>query len=94
MRVHEIVETNDGMGGLPSLITGFSLLSVRRGIPEATLRETKLGSAFSISLNGQGVGAVSLELVRSLSPDEIEAVLAHELSHIRNKDSVAKGSSD
>ncbi len=77
--------------GLPSIGTGFTLLTSRMGIRGVSLREARLGTAFSISLNGRGVVAVSPELVESLSPDETEAVVAHELSHIRNGDSGAKG---
>ncbi len=35
--------------------------------------------------------AVSDEIVRSLTGEETEAVLAHELSHIKNGDSLVKG---
>ena len=76
---------------LPSFVSGFGLLSRRMGIRGVSLREASLGSAFSINLNGRGVVAISPQLTRSLSPDETEAVLAHELSHIRNGDSGAKG---
>jgi Zn-dependent protease with chaperone function len=77
--------------GVPSIAPRFGLLSSRMGIRGASLREATLGSAFSISLNGQGVVAISPELAGSLSPDETDAVLAHELSHIKNCDSAAKG---
>jgi Zn-dependent protease with chaperone function len=77
--------------GLPSIASGFGLLSRRMGIVGVSLREASLGNAFSINLNGRGVVAISPQLTRSLSPDETEAVLAHELSHIRNGDSGAKG---
>jgi Zn-dependent protease with chaperone function len=57
----------------------------------ADLAEAIVGSAFSASLGGRNVVAVSSEIVDSLSSEEIEAVLAHELSHIKNHDGVAKG---
>ena len=85
------LERMTGPVGLPSIGTGFTLLTSRMGIQGVSLREATLGSAFSISLDGHGVVAVSPELVASLSPDEAEAVVAHELSHIKNGDSTAKG---
>jgi len=85
------LERMTGSAGLQSIGTGFTLLASRMGIQGVSLREATLGSAFSINLNGHGVVAVSPELVASLSPDEAEAVVAHELSHIKNGDSTAKG---
>ena len=69
----------------------FNTLSDRMGLPHVSLRETSLGTAFSVSLNGTAFVAISQHLTGSLSRDETEAVLAHELSHIRNGDSRAKG---
>src|SRR5438046_7532712 len=87
----ETLERMRGSAGLKSIGTGFTLLASRMGIQGVSLREATLGSAFSISLDGHGVAAVSPELVASLTPDEAEAVVAHELSHIKNGDSTAKG---
>jgi len=61
------------------------------GVQRVSLREAVFGNAFSLSLNGHGVVAISQELAESLSPDETDAVLAHELAHIKNGDSAAKG---
>jgi Zn-dependent protease with chaperone function len=69
----------------------FYALSNRMGVQHTSLREARLGTAFSVSLNGQSVVAMSPSLAGYLSLDETEAVLAHELSHIKNCDSVAKG---
>lgn len=88
---HRILERMTGPLGIPSLSMGFGALSGRIGVPEVTLREAKYGNAFSISLKGRSVVAMSPELTSSLSPEETEAVLAHELSHIKNGDSSAKG---
>jgi Zn-dependent protease with chaperone function len=77
--------------GLPSIGPDFGLLSSRMGVRGVALRGAKLGSAFSISMNGHGVVAVSPDLTKALSSDETEAVFAHELSHIKNGDSNAKG---
>ena len=76
---------------LSGIVTGFGALSGKMGVSGVSLREALFGSAFSISLSGQGVVAISPELAGSLSSDETDAVLAHELSHIRNGDSAAKG---
>src|SRR5207247_5675128 len=73
------LERMTGSAGLQSIGTGFTLLASRMGIQGVSLREATLGSAFSINLNGHGVVAVSPELVASLTPDEAEAVVAHEL---------------
>jgi Zn-dependent protease with chaperone function len=77
--------------GIPSVGPDFGLLSSRMGVRGVSLRGAKLGSAFSISMNGRGVVAVSQDLTKALSSDETEAVFAHELSHIKNGDSNAKG---
>jgi Zn-dependent protease with chaperone function len=76
---------------LSGIVTGFVALSGRMGVSGVSLREALFGSAFSISLSGQGVVAMSPELAGALSSDETDAVLAHELSHIKNGDSDAKG---
>lgn len=87
----KMLERMTGTAGLPTVASGFGLLMSKMGIQGVTLRQASLGSAFSISLSGHGVVAISPALAGSLSPDETEAVLAHELSHIRNGDSLAKG---
>jgi Zn-dependent protease with chaperone function len=76
---------------LSGIATGFGALSGKMGVSGVSLREALYGSAFSISLSGRGVVAMSPKLAGSLSSDETEAVLAHELSHIKNGDSAAKG---
>ena len=76
---------------LSGVATGFGALSGKMGVSGVSLREALFGSAFSISLSGQGVVAMSSKLAGSLSSDETDAVLAHELSHIKNGDSAAKG---
>ncbi len=69
----------------------FSGLCRTMGIRNTNLREAKVGNAFSISLKGRNIVAVSPSLIQSLSSEETEAVLAHELSHLGNRDSLAKG---
>jgi Zn-dependent protease with chaperone function len=76
---------------LSGIAAGFGALTGKMGVSGVSLREALSGSAFSISLSGQGVVAMSPKLAESLSSDETDAVLAHELSHIKNGDSAAKG---
>jgi Zn-dependent protease with chaperone function len=76
---------------LSGVATGFGALSGKMGVSGVSLREALFGSAFSLSLSGQGVVAMSSKLAGALSSDETDAVLAHELSHIKNGDSAAKG---
>ena len=63
----------------------------KMGIKGVDLREATVGNAFSLDNGGWRVVAVSPELVSSMSPAEAEAVIAHELSHLKNKDSREKG---
>jgi Zn-dependent protease with chaperone function len=76
---------------ISGITTVFYALSNRMGVQHTSLQEARLGTAFSVSLNGQSVVAMSPSLAGYLSLDETEAVLAHELSHVKNGDSVAKG---
>ncbi len=75
----------------PRLTDAFVRLVSRIGIRGAELHEAKVGNAFSVVVRGRKVVAVSPSLVGILSSDEAEAVLAHELSHLKNRDSLAKG---
>ena len=69
----------------------FSELSRRMGVSGVDLHEALVGNAFSLSNRGRKIVAVSPDLIESMSSAEIEAVLAHELSHLRNNDSRQKG---
>ena len=69
----------------------FTGLCSKMGMSNIELREAMVGNAFSIGLKGRRIVAVSPSLVQSLSAEETEAVLAHELSHLKNRDSIAKG---
>ena len=84
----------DGMTAGPfrsSRLDGvFSVLSEKMGV-RADLLEARVGNAFSVGSAGRNLVAVSPAMVESFSPEETEAVLAHELSHLRNNDSLAKG---
>src|SRR5437899_7858370 len=74
---------------LSGIAAGFCALTGKMGVSGVSLRVALSGSAFSISLSGQGVVAMSSKLVGSLFSDATDAVLAHELSHIKNCASVA-----
>jgi heat shock protein HtpX len=69
----------------------FAGLCRKMGVLNVELREAKVGNAFSIGLSERRLVAVSPSLIQSLSMEETEAVLAHELSHLKNRDSIAKG---
>jgi heat shock protein HtpX len=73
----------------PRLYNALENLCISRGIPMPALQiiETPALNAYASGLReGQYVIAVTRGLVDTLAPDELEAVLAHELTHIRNRD--------
>ncbi len=73
------------------LIEMFSDLCAKMNIQGADLRVAALGNAFSLDSNGRGIVALAQDLVASMSTEEVEAIIAHELSHLKNKDSREKG---
>jgi Zn-dependent protease with chaperone function len=76
-------------GSEPSKIC--AQLCANMNIDRVDLREATVGNAFSLDNKGRKIVAVSPELVSSMSSEEVEAVIAHELSHLKNKDSREKG---
>jgi heat shock protein HtpX len=71
------------------LYNALENLCISRGIPIPKLRiiETPALNAFATGLHrGQYSVTVTRGLMRALEADELEAVLAHELTHIRNND--------
>ncbi len=73
----------------PKLYNVLENLCISRGIPMPALQviETPALNAYASGMReGQYVVAVTRGLVDTLSDDELEAVLAHELTHIRNRD--------
>jgi len=73
----------------PQLYNTLENLCISRGItmPALQIIETPALNAYASGLReGQYVIAVTRGLVDTLAPDELEAVLAHELTHIRNRD--------
>ncbi len=54
--------------------------------PRLMVAEMGMPNAFAVGRRGAGVVVVSEEIIRLLDQDELEAVLAHELAHINNRD--------
>ncbi len=73
----------------PALYNALENLCISRGLPMPALQiiDTPALNAYASGLReGRYAVAVTRGLVDSLRPDELEAVLAHELTHIRNRD--------
>jgi heat shock protein HtpX len=73
----------------PKLYNTLENLCVSRGLPMPALQiiDSPALNAYASGIReGQYVVAVTRGLVDTLSDDELEAVLAHELTHIRNRD--------
>lgn len=73
----------------PRLYNLLENLCISRGIPMPQLKimETDALNAFATGLNQRQYAiTVTSGLVRALNDDELEAVLGHELTHIRNGD--------
>ena len=73
----------------PKLYNVLENLCISRGLPMPALQimETPALNAYAAGLReGQYVVAVTRGLIDTLSEEELEAVLAHELTHIRNRD--------
>ena len=81
---HEVTRTQE-----PRLYNALENLAISRGIPMPKLKvmESRALNAFATGMNERQY-AITLTsgLVRALDDAEIEAVLAHELTHIRNGD--------
>jgi len=54
--------------------------------PDVSLIDSGTPSAFTIRSKRRYVIAVSIGLLESLNNDEVQACLAHEISHLKNKD--------
>lgn len=74
---------------VPQLYNMLENLCISRGIsmPKLEIVETPALNAYAAGLReGEYVIAVTRGLIDTLEPAEVEAVLAHELTHIRNRD--------
>ena len=91
---HTLIRYATGARGVsrkeaPKLYNVLENLCISRGIPMPALQiiETPALNAYAAGLKeGEYVIAVTRGLVDTLSDDELEAVLGHELTHIRNRD--------
>ncbi|MDY6819906.1 MAG: M48 family metalloprotease [Halobacteriales archaeon] len=65
-------------------------LATDMGIEKPALKIARMGvpNAFAVGRKGAGTVVISEELIQTLTADELEGVLAHELAHIRNRDVV------
>jgi heat shock protein HtpX len=80
----EIQRTDD-----PRLYNILENLCISRGIPMPKLKVMDSGAlnAFATGMNAKQYSVtVTTELLKALNDDEIESVLGHELTHIRNGD--------
>ncbi len=56
-------------------------------MPKVAVMQSPVPNAFATGRNPKNaVVAVTDSIMRTLNPDELEAVLAHELSHVKNRD--------
>lgn len=59
------------------------------GMPEVGIFQAGAPNAFATGMNrDNALVAVSTELLQSMMPDEVEAVIGHEISHVANGDMV------
>ncbi len=78
-------------GDVPGLHEMVGGLAQRAGLPMPAvyLIDTPQPNAFATGRNPQNAAvAVTTGLLRSLSPEELAGVVAHELAHIRNRDTL------
>lgn len=81
----------------PLLVSAVQELSRRAGlrqVPELFYIPSSSFNAFTVGMRNEAVIAVSDGLLRMLNSREMVAVLAHELSHIRNNDIWVMGVAD
>jgi len=89
LRMYRAQEVTDREA--PELHTMVRKLSERAGLPmpKVYIIPEDAPNAFATGRNPQhGVVAVTAGLMRMLSPDELAGVIAHELAHIKNRDTL------
>lgn len=64
---------------------------VNAPVPEVRVTDTDRPESFTVGTGESAVIVVSEGLIEALSPSELEAVLAHEVSHLANADSRVMG---
>jgi len=72
----------------PELVSMTQRLGERAGVsmPRLGITEDLRPNAFTIGWGGKAMIVVTLGLLKMLDGDELEAVMAHEIAHIRNQD--------
>jgi heat shock protein HtpX len=74
-QLHSIVRTVAGRAGLP--------------MPRVYIIDSEQPNAFATGRNPEHAAvAASTGLLRTLSPDEVAGVIAHELTHVKNRDTL------
>lgn len=78
-----------GRAQAPGLHALVEELAARAGIatPEVWLDESRAGNAWALTDRHGGVVCVTRGALELLEPDELRAVLAHEVGHLRHRDS-------
>lgn len=74
---------------VPNLYAMIERLAGKAGLPmpKVYMIKTDVPNAFATGRNPEhAVVAVNTGLIKMLSPEELEGVLAHEISHIKNRD--------
>jgi heat shock protein HtpX len=89
LRMHNAVEVNARTA--PDLVKMVEDLARNADLPmpKVYLIETDQPNAFATGRNPQNAAvAATTGLLRSLSPEEVAGVMAHELAHIKNRDTL------
>jgi heat shock protein HtpX len=71
---------------LPAVVARLARAAGLQNPPQLYLVPARELQAFAVMSGGQTAIGISPSLLRELSPDELEGVLAHELSHLANGD--------
>lgn len=91
-RLPRVILQRLGALGEPSLRSSQIFSTIRQKASDMHLREVQTSSPISFAVQGTGVGTVvvSSSLLDLLDDHELEAVMAHEVGHIRNGDAQTK----
>jgi len=89
LRMHNAVEVNDRTApDLVRMVAGLAQ-NADMPMPRVYIIETDQPNAFATGRNPQNAAvAATRGLLRSLSQEEIAGVMAHELAHIKNRDTL------
>lgn len=74
----------------PELVTRLTRLSTQMGVgrPTAAVADSPVPNSFTVGSPRNATVVVSTGLLETLDGDELDAVLAHELAHVQNRDAV------